>query len=226
MDKPRLLDLFCGAGGCAKGYADAGFEVVGVDIVPQKNYPYEFHLADAMTFPLDGFDVIHASPPCQDYSTASHYGGKKESTFPRLIRTIRDRLLETQIPWVLENVGGAKPDMLNPLMICGTSLGLRVQRHRFFESNCLLFAPGPCKHKSYDLSVRCKRREYLGVYRDAVTAKGQNVRRPPSASVSIARFAMGIDWMNGHELGEAIPPAYTRWIGLQLRDYIRQEVSS
>jgi DNA (cytosine-5)-methyltransferase 1 len=210
--RPLLLDLFSGAGGAARGYYDAGFEVVGVDIAPQKNYPYRFIQANALTFPLDGFDVIHASPPCQDYSSGAHYGGKQQSKYPRLLGIMRKRLLGAGKPWVLENVGGARPDMLNPVMICGTSLGLRVQRHRFFESNYILFAPGPCKHQPYDISVRCKRTEYLGVYQDAFTAKGQAVRRPPYCQIPLAREAMGIDWMTAHELGEAIPPAYTSWI--------------
>ncbi len=235
--KPRLLDLFCGAGGCARGYMDAGFYVVGVDINPQPHYcGDEFYQADALQvldilisggiwqgYRFSDFAVIHASPPCQDYSSASHYGGKKPSTFPRLLGAMRKRLLATGKPWILENVAGAKPDMLNPVMICGTALGLRVQRHRFFESNYILFAPGPCNHRAYDVSVRCKRSEYLGAYRDAVTANGHAVRRPPSCQVSIARIAMDIDWMTGHELGEAIPPAYTRWIGSQIMDCLKME---
>jgi len=226
--RPHLLDLFCGAGGCAKGYHDAGFDVVGVDIADQPHYPYEFHKADALTFPLDGFDVIHASPPCQDYSSASHYGGKKESTYPRLLEPMRKRLLATGKPWILENVAGAMSDMLNPVMLCGTSLGLRVQRHRYFESNYILFAAGPCRHRPFDVSVRCKRFEYLGAYQDMLTAKGQSVKRPPYCRIDRAKMAMGIDWMNGHELGESVPPLYTKWLGgqvLALLAYIESEVA-
>lgn len=215
--KPRLLDLFCGAGGAATGYARAGFDVVGVDIAPQKHYPFPFIQADALTFPLDGFDVIHASPPCQDYSTGAHYGGRGESKYPRLLAPMRERLMSMDVPWILENVAGAGPDMHNPLRLCGTALNLRVQRHRLFECSHVIFGAGSCRHRPYDVSVRCKRAEYLGVYRDVVTATGKAVRRPPACRFADAKAAMGVDWhLTFHELGEAIPPAYTEWLGRQL----------
>src|SRR5215472_5910436 len=105
MRRPLLLDLFCGAGGAAMGYHRAGFDVVGVDIAPQPRYPFEFHQADAMTFPLDGFDAIHASPPCQDYSKAMRH--LATVNYPRLIYPIRDRLRATARLWIIENVAGA-----------------------------------------------------------------------------------------------------------------------
>ncbi len=104
MSRPRLLDLFCGAGGCSVGYHHAGFDVVGVDVNPQKNYPFEFHQADAMAYPLGGFDVIHASPPCQAFTKARKLQG---NTHPDLIGPIRERLIAAGVPWVIENVPGA-----------------------------------------------------------------------------------------------------------------------
>ena len=112
MGKPRLLDLFCGAGGCSMGYHRAGFEVVGVDNKPQKNYPFEFHQADAMTFPLDGFDVIHASPPCQAYSVTRALSRKKH---PQLIEKIRSRLIENRKPFLIEKVPGSP--LRNPIVL-------------------------------------------------------------------------------------------------------------
>ena len=144
--KPRLLDLFCGAGGAGMGYYRAGFEVVGVDIVRQPRFPFKFIQADAMTFDLSGFDAVHASPPCQGYSKTRHQVdsrlGKRER--PLLLDEIRARLVRSGQPWVLENVAWAR--MPAAIKLCGSALGLRVTRHRFFESSSLIFAPGPCRH--------------------------------------------------------------------------------
>ena len=142
--KPRLLDLFSGAGGCSRGYADAGFEVVGVDIVPQKNYPYEFHQADALTFPLDGFDVIHASPPCQHFTNMLNWDESKKDAHPDYIDSIRQRLQATGKPYIIENVPGAPVERM--IMLCGAMFGLRVYRHRYFESNVFLFQPEHPRH--------------------------------------------------------------------------------
>jgi DNA (cytosine-5)-methyltransferase 1 len=120
--KPRLLDLFCGAGGAAMGYHRAGFEVVGVDINPQPHYPFEFHQADAMTYPLDGFDAIHASPPCQAYSVAT----------------------AVHVPFVIENVPGAP--LRGTLLLCGSMFGLEVRRHRIFEGTVPMMSPLGCNH--------------------------------------------------------------------------------
>ena len=144
--KPRLLDLFSGAGGCARGYHDAGFEVVGVDQVPQPNYPYEFHQADAMTFPLDGFDAIHASPPCQAHSTiAKQQRVLRPGAYehPDLVDATRQRLIEAGVPWVIENVPGAP--LANAIQLCGSSFGLNVRRHRLFECSFPIMGV-PCAH--------------------------------------------------------------------------------
>jgi DNA (cytosine-5)-methyltransferase 1 len=208
--KPRLLDLFCGAGGASKGYADAGFEVVGVDISPQPRYPFEFHQADAMTFPLDGFDVVHASPPCQRYSDLAKRNGNAHE-WPDLVPVTRLRLSSSGQPYVIENVEGSP--LLSPTVLCGTSFsGLRVLRHRLFESNVPLVAPPHRGHPLvYTLDKRKAHYGKLNEWTAFVSVNGGG-----NCSVASARDAMGIDWMTKGELNEAIPPAYTEWIGRQL----------
>ncbi len=192
----KLLDLFCGAGGCAAGYAAAGFEVTGVDILPQPRYPYRFMQADALGFPLDGFDVIHASPPCQYYSVTSSLWQREH---PDLVPWIRAWLWASGKPFVLENVIGAP--LPGSLLLCGTMFGLGVLRHRLFESNVLLFAPGACHHQG-----TVKEGYYVTVF-----GKGGSGYTKARGSQ-----AMGIDWMTVRELSQAIPPAYTEWIGRQV----------
>lgn len=202
----RLLDLFLGGGGAAMGYARAGFEIVGVDINPQGNYPFEFHQADALTYPLDGFDVIHASPPCQAYTRKSSTWGRSRTHWldhPDLLRPIRERLVRSGVPYVIENVVGAPIDA--QLLLCGSMFGLRIQKHRLFEANWPLpMAPATCNHT--DL---------------------YNPWQGQGRSAAKLREAMGIDWLPisggasrkaGYtgDLLNAIPPAYTEWIGTQL----------
>lgn len=223
MSKPILLDLFCGAGGSARGYADAGFEVVGVDIAPQPHFPYTFIQADALTFPLDGFDVIHASPPCQGYSRSRHVRSSRPDrrNHPMLLDEVRKRLNQSRLPWVMENVSEAP--MPHFLMLCGTQFGLKVYRHRQFESNMLLFSPGPCRHPHELLPG------YVCVYGNHVRGRqvgryGNNYTR---YSVVVGHEAMGIDWsMTQVELSQAIPPSYTHWIGRQLLDALFMEASA
>ena len=139
---PRLLDLFCGAGGAAMGYHRAGFTVVGVDINPQRHYPFEFHQADALEFDVSGFDAIHASPPCQAF-TAYKRRPNHVGDYPDLIWPTRQKLIASGVPYVIENI--PKAPLLNPITLCGSSFGLDVRRHRLFESNVPLLAP-PCDH--------------------------------------------------------------------------------
>ena len=204
----RLLDLFCGAGGCSMGYHRAGFDVVGVDINPQPHYPFQFIQADAMTFPLDGFDVIHASPPCQQYSTLKGLGG---DGVPRLVSTLRKRLSGRQ--YVIENVVGA--DLMCPLMLCGSMFGLQVWRHRLFELSELILCPLQCRHRTVNEPVDVTG---TGSFQHSPRKqKTGGLSRKPK-SLSHAQEAMGIDWMPRKYLSQAIPPAYTEWIGRQIME--------
>jgi DNA (cytosine-5)-methyltransferase 1 len=208
----RLLDLFCGAGGAAMGYHRAGFDVVGVDIKPQKHYPFEFHQEDALQFAMEHgreFDVIHASPPCQCYSVTASLSNGKHPDLVLIVRGILDRIGR---PYVIENVPGSP--LYNPLMICGTMFGLRVIRHRLFECNPpIYFAPKTCHHDGRVLPMRWKTRQEklaAGKTFEYITVSGN------SFLIDEARAAMGIEWMNRKEIAQAIPPAYTEWIGNQL----------
>ena len=210
--RPRLLDLFCGAGGAAVGYHRAGFDVVGVDINPQPNYPFEFHQADALAFPLDGFDAIHASPPCQRYSDLAKRNGNG-ADWPDLVAPIRDRLAASALPWVIENVEGAP--LRDPIVLCGTMFpGLRVLRHRCFESNVEMAAPAV--HPRHPLVfTHDKRKRHYGQL-DQDTAFVQ-VTGGGNATLTNKLDAMGTPWMaSHHEVNESIPPAYTEHIGTQL----------
>lgn len=203
--KPRLLDLFCGAGGATRGYQLAGFYVVGVDLKRQPRYVGdEFICDDAMTFPLDGFDVIHASPPCQQFTRARHLmdaQGRTSSALD-LVAATRARLGAAGVPYVLENVPGAP---VSGVVLCGSSFGLSVRRHRIFESNVLLFG-APCDHRAQGRPV--------GVYmrpNDDIPQGGRTAR-----DLAEGQRAMGIDWMPWRALKEAIPPAYTAHLGAQI----------
>jgi DNA (cytosine-5)-methyltransferase 1 len=212
MSAPKILDLFCGAGGASKGYADAGFEVVGVDRSPQPNYPYRFIQDDArrgLEYLLDAegdFDAIHASPPCQSFTAYRRKGHGVGDKYPDLIAPVRDLLRQTGVPYVIENVPGAPLE--NPIQLCGSSFGLDVRRHRLFESNVPLMAL-PCDHswQTPRFPAATNRRPMsrctveIGVWRIPLETQQQ---------------AMGIDWMELPELSEAIPPAYTRFLGKQL----------
>jgi DNA (cytosine-5)-methyltransferase 1 len=217
----RLLDLFCGAGGSAVGYHRAGFdEIVGIDIVPQKNYPFTFIQGDALKPPvrLEDFDLIHASPPCQAYSDLQK---RTRRSYPDLIAPTR-RLIR-DYPYIIENVEGAP--LYSPLLLCGVMFpGLRVLRHRLFESSHLLMAP---QHMGHPLVfTHDKRKSHYGKL-DQNTSFVQ-VTGGGNCSVRTARSAMGIDWMTKPELNEAIPPAFTEYLGRQFLDQLArqpQEVS-
>jgi DNA (cytosine-5)-methyltransferase 1 len=267
--RPRLLDLFCGAGGAAMGYDRAGFDVVGVDNRPQPNYPFEFVQADALDvlgqwcddrqpvqvadrgddrvsdlvggagvgvgrFDIQvdedltghdappvgvtagssiagiwcqGFDAIHASPPCQAFSDLRH---RTQGDYPDLIAATRDLLQATGLPYVIENVEGAPLE--NPTVICGSSLGLgaggrQLRRHRLFETNFPLLV-APCVHQG----------QAVGVY--GTGGGGQMTRGFKARGVAEAREALGTPWMTLAECAQAIPPAYTELIGHQLLAHI------
>jgi DNA (cytosine-5)-methyltransferase 1 len=215
--RPRLLDLFCGAGGAGMGYHRAGFDVVGVDIAAQPHFPFEFHQADAMTYPLDGFDAIHASPPCQAWTHARHLGNKGRTDHPRLISPVRDLLRRAGKPYVIENVQDARAELVDPLLLCGSMFGLPIERHRLFELTVPVLAPS-CFH-----GLRGPR-EYPGTPRADGTRPLSRVVNQMASGVGhdLLAGAMGIDWMPARgkrpspELCEAIPPAYTEFIGVQL----------
>jgi DNA (cytosine-5)-methyltransferase 1 len=211
--KPKLLDLFCCAGGAAMGYHRAGFEVVGVDLDPQPNYPFEFIQADALTLSrefLESFDAIHASPPCQSYSDLAKRNGNADK-WPRLVEPVREILQSLNVPYIIENVEGAP--LQDPITLCGTMFdGLRVLRHRLFESNIHLTTPAHGKHPL--VFTHDKRKAHFGKL-DQNTSFVQ-VTGGGNCSVANAKDAMGIDWMTKNELNEAIPPAYTEYLGQQL----------
>jgi DNA (cytosine-5)-methyltransferase 1 len=212
----RLLDLFCGAGGCSVGYARAGFEVVGVDVNPMSQYPFEFHQADALEY-LDAhgreFDAIHASPPCQDYSTTKSLHA---TVYPRLIEPSRALLAHIGRPYIIENVEGARRDLRNPIKLCGSSFGLGVRRHRLFETSWpILFTP-PCAHHLQPEPIDVTGTG--GPSSAPRTAGGGEHRKP--RNLAHAREVMGIDWMNRQELSEAVPPAYTEWLGSELMAHL------
>jgi DNA (cytosine-5)-methyltransferase 1 len=205
----RLLDLFCGAGGAATGYHQAGFdEIVGIDINPQPRYPFHFIQADALQPPvrLEDFDLVHASPPCQHYSDLAHRNGNADQ-WPDLIGPIRNTL-EPARSWVIENVEGAP--LHNPLVLCGVMFPeLRVLRHRLFESS---FPIAISPHRPHPLVFTYdKRKAHYGTLNQDVSYV--QVTGGGNCTVANARDAMGIDWMTKTELNEAIPPAYTRYIG-------------
>lgn len=203
MGKPRLLDLFCCAGGAGMGYHQAGFEVVGVDIEPQPRYPFPFIQADALSLDqrfLAWFDAIHASPPCQCHSLAQRIQGNDH---PDLVAPVRRRLIEAGRPYVIENVEGAP--LVDPVTLCGAMFGLRTYRHRLFETSFALTAP---THPEHSAPLRKMGRpvgehEFMHVVGNF-------------SGVALGREIMGMPWAARNELSEAIPPAYTRFIGEQL----------
>lgn len=201
MSRPLIIDLFCGAGGGAVGLYRAGFDVVGVDIEPQPHYPFEFHQGDALTFSLDNYDAIWASPPCQRFSIC-RYLHKGRYEYPDLVTPIRKRLQATGKPYIIENVPGAP--LLDFVVLCGQMFGLRLLRHRLFESNVLLLVP---YHRG------CRKEDFV-----TVCGKGSKSRQ--REDYHKWGEAMGIDWMSRKELTQAIPPTYAEFLGRQLIEYV------
>lgn len=218
--RPRLLDLFCGGGGASMGYWLAGFEVVGVDISKRGRYPFAHFQADALEFVRiygRDFDAIHASPPCQAYTTMNNRHG---STSPSLITEVRDLLNATDLPWVIENVSGALRELRNPTELTGEMFGLRVHRPRLFEtSGWLLMAPPRPSRQADPVAVYGKNDQR----RLWTRADGSELR---AATLKDGSAAMGIDWMTWDELREAIPPAYTEHVGGQLLAQIDRQVAA
>lgn len=207
--RPKALDLFCGAGGVSMGLWRAGFDVVGVDLHKQPRYPFPFTQADAMTFPLEGFDFIWASPPCQQFCALNTR--EDLSGYPDLVDPIRQRLLASGVPFVIENVPGAP--LRKDLVLCGGMFGLRSYRHRHFECSFPIGQPAHPKH-----TVRVNRR---GENRREHWANGGFITITGDVGVYCGPEAMGIDWMSGNELSEAIPPAYAEFIGRAAMAHVR-----
>jgi DNA (cytosine-5)-methyltransferase 1 len=224
--RPLLLDLFCGAGGAAKGYHDAGFDVIGVDLNPMPRFPYEFFQTDAIEtlgrlisgymiggYQLSDFAAIHASPPCQAYSAATaDYRRNRGGEYPDLIPFIRERLMQTDLPWVIENVPGAP--LRADFKLCGCFFGLKnLRRVRLFETNWHDGESGPTtehRHELMAISVcgtgppsDCRRR-WQERYGRKITEEDRQ------------QAMGGVDWMSKKELSESIPPAYTEYIGRYL----------
>jgi DNA (cytosine-5)-methyltransferase 1 len=200
------------------GYHRAGFDVVGVDIKPQPRFPFTFVQADALEYCAahgHEFDVIHASPPCQAYSVTKSIHGNDH---PDMVASTRKALQATGKPWVIENVVGAP--LFSPLMLCGSMFpGLRVYRHRLFESNPQLhFAPASCHHTFKMPASKGQYHELNGS--NFITCVGHNFK------AADGRIAMGIEWMTRAELSQAIPPAYTEYIGRQLLQALSMEVTA
>ena len=223
--RPRLLDFYSGAGGAAAGWHRAGFDVTGIDINPQPNYPFEFIQADAIEVLtkwrrfLKGFDAYHASPPCQPYSAMTSCRPGLASEYPDLVGATRNLLKQTGRPYVIENVPGAPLAEASDLfgahgtLLCGHMFGLKLYRHRIFEASF----PLPQPHHPRHLTPASK----AGHWEPGtiVSVSGN------CAPIALAREAMGIDWMTRDELAESIPPAYTEYIGEQLLEHLRSDAA-
>ena len=182
-----------------------GVTLSGVDIAPQKRYPFGFHQADAMTYPLDGFDLIHASPPCQKYSMTVNLHPGLAGSYPDLIAPTRERLIASGTPYVIENVERARRELIDPVMLCGAMFGLRVYRHRLFESSFPLTAP---THPAHVWARQRLGDRPLPHQRMCIV-----VGHFPD--VADSREAIGISWMTRDEMAQSIPPAMTEWIAAQ-----------
>lgn len=252
----KCLDLFCGAGGASMGYNRAGFEMTGVDRSFQKRYPFRFIQDDAISYALAHgyeYDCIVASPPCQAHSNITPDKSKHIDLIPQT----RFVLQSLGLPYIIENVAGAKKAMRNPVMLCGADFGLKVYRHRLFESNVMLLVPPHVPHRDNTpraghavssagfVSVTSGGTSLKGLTAGQLedmqiwqgrtersrTSKPETFHRyiSPNGFISVSghfsagdyvRFAMGIDWMTNAELAQAIPPAFTEFLGKQLIRHI------
>lgn len=209
--KPRLLDLFCGAGGAGVGYFRAGFDVVGVDKNPQRSYPFEFHQADAIEYLQSHwreFDVIHASPPCQSYTNIRNLVESRlgKQDYPDLVEPTRNALRATGKPYIIENVPGAPLE--NPIVLCGVMFDLKVFRHRLFETSFPVLAPVHKHHPRNSTTNAYRGQSAFEFGATHINVCGANFR------FDDAKKAMGIDWMRiRKEISQAIPPAYTEFLG-------------
>lgn len=207
MGQLTALDLCCCQGGASAGLVAAGFRVIGVDIVPQPKYPYEFIQADALTFPLGSFDFIWASPPCQAYSNTQQLQGNEH---PELIIPMRDRLKQHGAPYCIENVQGAPLE--KPVMLCGNMFGLRTYRHRLFECSFPVDEPLHAVHTHPNRKMGRPVRDGEMMH---IVGNFSGVAR--------AKEIMGAPWMNRDGLREAIPPAYAEYIARAAIAHIKRK---
>lgn len=221
LKKPRLLDLFCGAGGAARGYQLAGFHVTGVDLYPQPRYIGDAFLQDdAIAYVLANgwkFDAIHASPLCQAHSNMKRMFDPDDyaSRHPDLIPHTRFALQSLGLPFIIENVEGARAALRNPVMLCGADFGLKVYRHRLFESNITLYVPEHMPHDDSTPPAGCGKSP-----KGFISLTGGGIRGVTQQE----RFdAMGIHWMSNAVLNQSIPPAFTEYLGRQLMAHINGE---
>lgn len=213
----KILDLYCGAGGAAMGLHRAGFEVIGVDNAPQPNYPFAFIHADVLTFDLDGYDAYWASPPCQAYTWASTKARNRGKTYPDLMEETRKRLLKTAKPFIIENVIGAP--MRRDIMLCGTMFGLNIIRHRLFEINGFS-VPQPL-HPKHKLPTIIQTKNNTLAKRSAYCSVAGHGGHGCSFKYEDWKEAMQINWMTKKELIQAVPPAYSEYIGGYLSKAIK-----
>jgi DNA (cytosine-5)-methyltransferase 1 len=212
----RILDLYCREGGASEGYYRAGFEVAGVDLRVFRRYPFRAYAAEAVWFldhiDLSDFDAIHTSPPCQRYSALNNGTWGNASGHPALIEPTREALVRSGLPYVIENVPGSP--LISPTILCGSMFGRRLnggylKRHRLFEANFPLPAPPPCAHSG----------QALGVYGHG---RGGGPSRGRSLAADDARAIMDMPWASRDGLSQAVPPAYTQWVGQALREHLAE----
>ena len=224
----KILDLYCKAGGAGMGlhraFPDA--EIVGVDIERQPNYPFTFRQDDALKFPIDGFDFIWASPPCQAHTVLKGaawdklgYAKKHQDSIPQT----RERLLKAKVPYVIENVPGAP--LRSAITLCGSMFGLmtnaghQLRRHRNFECSFPVVAPGPCKHAGMTIGIFGNKARNTAAEKRHYSKPKESRGVPPKSillDLADARQAMGIGWMSMAELSQAIPPSYSYFLASQL----------
>lgn len=225
----KVLDLFCGVGGAAMGYYQAGFEVIGIDIKVQPNYPFTFIQDDAMNLPLKLLDwcngsypdIIHASPPCQGYSKSISSDGRwshgvhKGYNEPKLIEPLREILLASNLNYVIENVIGSKAFLKDPILLCGSMFGMSIKRHRLFEINFPFIVPKHPKCVKLEHPYAEQWKKEKGITDRKIYSVVGKCRQ--SGCYEVWRQLMQIPWAKyDYELAGAIPPAYTEYIGTQI----------
>ena len=239
--KPRLLDLFCGEGGAARGYLDAGWDVLGVDLKDvSRRYPASFVRGDALAYLAENgrhFDAIHASPPCQGYTIATAGNPTARAKHQRLIAATRELLKLTGRPWVIENVEQARSQMVDPILLCGRMFGLGTEdedahplvldRHRLFESNVPISQPVHPRHGSEQVAgvyggSRRSSKPNATPADDRYAARHERHGGYVPRSKRVQQELLGIDWMTVKGMQESIPPVYAQWVGRQLIDHLER----